>query len=78
MMFARDLAAAGGGIALVPSTIAAHDVAAGRLVRVLPRYSFPAGALYLVWPSRRLIPARVAVVRDFLIEELPKRIPRTA
>jgi DNA-binding transcriptional LysR family regulator len=78
MMFARDLAAAGGGIALVPSTIAAHEVATGRLVRVLPRYAFPAGALYLVWPSRRLIPARVAVVRDFLIEELPKRIPRTA
>jgi len=37
----------------------ADDVKAGRLVRVLPRYGLPGGGLYIVWPSRALVPARL-------------------
>jgi hypothetical protein len=47
-------------------------VRAKQLVRVLPRYSYVGGGLYVVWPSQTLVPARVVVVRDFLIAELRK------
>jgi DNA-binding transcriptional LysR family regulator len=40
------------------------------LVRVLPRYSFAGGGLYVMWPSQKLVPARVTAVREALIAEL--------
>jgi len=40
----------------------------------LPRFRLGGAGLYLLWPSRRLVPARVAAVRDFLIEELSIRV----
>lgn len=44
----------------------------GQLVRVLPRYRGGGGGIYVVWPSRKLVPARVAAARELLIEELEK------
>ena len=58
----------------MPEGIVAAEVADGRMVRVLPKHAMSGGALYLVWPSRRLLPARVALVRDFLAEALAKRL----
>ena len=52
--------------------VAAHAVKAGRLARVLPSHGIVGGGLYLVWPSQRLVPARVVAVRELLIEELTK------
>jgi len=72
MQFLHEVAVAGLGLALLPVENVAADVAAKRLVRVLPRYGLGGAGLYLVWPSRRLVPARVAAVRDFLIEEIGK------
>ena len=70
MLFVRELVLQGGGLGLMPEAIVSDEVKAGRLVRVLPKYAVSGGALYLVWPSRKLVLARVALVRDFLAQEL--------
>jgi DNA-binding transcriptional LysR family regulator len=48
------------------------DAMQAGLVRLLPKYAVRGGGVYLVWASRRLMPARVAVVRDFLADELAR------
>jgi DNA-binding transcriptional LysR family regulator len=70
MLFLRELALRGMGLALLPDGNVAPDVRAGRLVRVLPRHGFEGGGLYLLWPSRTLVPARVVAVREILAAEL--------
>jgi DNA-binding transcriptional LysR family regulator len=70
MRFLRDAAIAGIGLALVPADICVDAVSAGRLARVLPRYRLPGGGVYLVWPSQKLVPARVVAVRDMFLEGL--------
>ncbi len=70
MMFLRDAACAGLGIALVPVDICSVALKAGRLLRVLPRYGRDGGAVYVVWPSQKLVPAAVVATRELLIEEL--------
>jgi DNA-binding transcriptional LysR family regulator len=70
MIFLRESAMAGLGLALIPVEITGAAVKAGRLVRVLPRHAYQGGGVYLVWPSTKLVPARVTVVREMLIEEL--------
>lgn len=71
LVFLRVAALAGGGIALLPAFLCAADVAAGRLVHVLPGYARTGDALYLVHPPGEQLPRRVALFRDFLIESLP-------
>lgn len=72
LAFLRDAASAGLGIALLPEVLALAAVRAGKLRPVLPRYSVPGGGLFLVWPSQRLVPARVVAVRELLVEELSR------
>jgi DNA-binding transcriptional LysR family regulator len=71
--FIRQMMLAGGGIGLVPWTTCAQDVERGRLVRVLPDYAAPGGALHVVYPSARYVPQRVALLRDFLVQGLLER-----
>jgi DNA-binding transcriptional LysR family regulator len=68
--FLRRSVAAGVGLALLP--IRDFDEPSDDLVRVLPAYGIRGGAVYLVWPSSRYLPARVAAFRDFLAEELTR------
>lgn len=70
LSFVRAAALAGGGIALLPWFLCADDVAAGRLVRVLPAYEQTGAAIYVVHPPGEHLPRRVAVFRDFLIKSL--------
>ena len=70
MVFLREAAIAGIGLTILPEQLAALDVKAKRLERVLSRYSLVGGALYLVWPSHKLVPAHVVVVRELLAKEL--------
>lgn len=72
MTFLFDAAVSGAGLALLPIEIATPALRSGSLQRVLPRYRFDGGGTYLVWPSRRLVPARVIAVREFLFEGLCK------
>jgi DNA-binding transcriptional LysR family regulator len=61
-------ARAGGGVALLPTFVAAADVAAGALVRVLPGLAFAGAPLYLVSRAARTLPPRVAALRTWLLE----------
>jgi DNA-binding transcriptional LysR family regulator len=72
MVFLREAAVAGLGVTMVPTEITTAEVKAGRLERVLPRHGYQGGGLYLVWPSAKLVPARVIAVREVLIEELSR------
>ncbi len=73
MFFLCALVAGGAGIALLPNFLAEPKVATGELVRVLPRYAIPSGAVWLVIPSAKNIPAKVTAFRDFVLEALSAR-----
>ena len=66
--FLRGAALAGAGVALLPHLIAADDVAAGRLVHVLPQYVMRGASLYVVYAAARALPAKIAVFRDFVLQ----------
>jgi DNA-binding transcriptional LysR family regulator len=61
---------AGFGIALLPSMLIAPEMRAGRLVRVLPRYHRAGADFNVLLPSRRQVPAAVAVFVEFAIARL--------
>ncbi len=48
--------------------------AAADLRCVLPRYAAEGPPLHLVYPSVRLVPKRVALLRDQILQELPPRL----
>lgn len=52
------LARAGAGIAAVPDYFASPNVRRGELVRVLPEWRTPPHTAWLVFPGRRLMPAK--------------------
>ncbi len=56
----------GAGLVRVPSWQIADDMAAGRLIRVLPDYEVPASAVHLVTPPARLGSPRTRAFIDFL------------
>ncbi|RZM00859.1 MAG: LysR family transcriptional regulator, partial [Sphingomonas sp.] len=65
------LAAIGGaGIAFQPGFIVDADIAAGRLVRVLPGWQSAELGVYAVYPSRRHLSAKVRTFVDFLAAAL--------
>ncbi|WP_051710413.1 LysR family transcriptional regulator [Andreprevotia chitinilytica] len=66
--FLRNLALAGAGITRLPDYLAATDVSAGRLIRLLPDFELTGQPLYLVYPQRLPQPAKVRALIDFLLE----------
>jgi len=72
MSFLREAAIAGLGIALLPVELTSEAREARELVPVLPRWGVTGGGVYVVWPSRKLVPAHVVAVRELLIEELSR------
>lgn len=68
--FLHRLVLAGAGVGLLPGFLCADAIAAGQLVRVLPRHVGPGGAFHLVYPSARYLPARAVAFRDFVIAAL--------
>lgn len=68
LLFVRAALLAGAGIALVPRPLCIHDVEEGRLMRVLPDWGTPGGALYAVYPSAKNVSAKVLAFRDFAAE----------
>jgi DNA-binding transcriptional LysR family regulator len=70
--FLRAMTIAGAGIALLPEINSVEDVTSGRLRRVLPDYSTAGASLYLVYPSKRQVPPRVAALRDFITDYLAR------
>jgi DNA-binding transcriptional LysR family regulator len=67
---------AGTGVGVLPEFILRDALAAGRLERLLPDWSLPAGAVYWVTPPGGPRPKRVEVLADFLIEKLSQSTKR--
>jgi DNA-binding transcriptional LysR family regulator len=57
---------AGSGLAILSHILALPDIAAGRLLNLLPDFPPTRFPIYVVYPSRRNIPLRVRTVLDFL------------
>jgi len=65
----RECVIGGVGIALRSTWDIGHELANGRLVRVLPEYEGARGvAIHAVYASRRFLPAKVRVFIDFLTD----------
>jgi DNA-binding transcriptional LysR family regulator len=71
--FLASAARAGGGVALLPTFVAAADVVAGALVRVLPEVRRGGAPLYLVWRPERPPAPRVVALRQHLLAALARR-----
>ncbi|HBK45300.1 MAG TPA: LysR family transcriptional regulator [Xanthomonadaceae bacterium] len=63
-------ARAGMGIVLQPDFLVADDLAAGRLVRVLPGYEVPPIGIFAVYTSRSHLAPKVRGFIDYLVEAL--------
>jgi DNA-binding transcriptional LysR family regulator len=70
ILFIHGAAKAGLGLAVLPAYLTREDIAAGKLVRVLPRVSIRSGGLFFVHPPARHLPQKVIAFRDYLIEHL--------
>jgi LysR family glycine cleavage system transcriptional activator len=68
-----EAAMLGRGIALAKSTLAAADIASGRLVRPLPGHSPVGFAYYLVAPKSKLNLPKVSFFRDWLWKEVARK-----
>ncbi|MDI1483195.1 LysR family transcriptional regulator [Polyangium sp. y55x31] len=73
MWFLREVIKAGAGIGSLPSFMADADVAAGTLVRVLPRWTAYSGTVYLVHSGRKHLPPKVTAFRELVAEMLRQR-----
>lgn len=50
---------AGAGVSVLPDYLVADDLAAGRLVQLLPDWTLPSGGIHVVFPPSRFRPAKV-------------------
>lgn len=62
----RQAVIAGGGLHMAPTFVMAADCAAGRVERVLPDWRLDSLELYVIYPSRRFVAAKVRVFLELL------------
>jgi DNA-binding transcriptional LysR family regulator len=74
LAFVARAAAAGMGLALLPTPLVRGFGVGKSLEVVLPEYSVRGAALHVVLPSSAFVPIRVALLRDFLVERLSEEI----
>ncbi|QKV17147.1 LysR family transcriptional regulator [Oricola thermophila] len=70
MLAARDAAVAGAGVTMLPRILARPEIEAGRLVRLLPDWTGPEKAMYIVYGARSSVTARLRAFIDLLLEVL--------
>jgi len=70
MMLLRQAVISGLGIAALPDFICKHDLAAGRMVEVLPAWRAPGTNFYAIYPQHQVLPVRVRSFIDFLVARL--------
>lgn len=70
LLVVREAVLGGVGVARLPTYISGRHLAEGRLVRVLPEHWTGERPVHLIHTGRRLLPARVKVLLDFLAAEL--------
>jgi len=66
--FLEALAVAGAGIVYEPDFIVGPDVRAGKLTTMLREYAPPPVSIYVMYPSRRHLSAKVRAFTEFLAE----------
>lgn len=69
MITLRDAAIAGVGIVQLPTLMIGADIAAGRLVHLLPQWRPRAGVIHAVFPTRRGLLPSVRTLIDFMAEQ---------
>lgn len=74
LIMVRDAVRAGAGAARLPISLVAHDLADGTLVN-WGDIDGPEIALWTLYPSRRLLSARVSAFLDFLRQAFPNGTP---
>ncbi|NOK12266.1 LysR family transcriptional regulator [Corallococcus exercitus] len=74
LIMVRDAVRAGVGAARLPISLVSHDLAAGRLVH-WGDVEGPEITLWTLYPSRRLLSARVSAFLDYLREAFPEGKP---
>jgi DNA-binding transcriptional LysR family regulator len=74
LAFVRALTLQGAGIALLPLVGAKPAITRGPLVRLLPEWHGPAGALYVLSPSARHVRQAVQLLREYLYVELKRAL----
>ncbi|MET3116000.1 DNA-binding transcriptional LysR family regulator [Undibacterium sp. GrIS 1.8] len=67
----RVCALAGMGLVLRPSFTLGDDLISGRLVRLFPEYSLGEVSVSMVYPSRRLLSAKVRNFVNFVSDQFP-------
>jgi DNA-binding transcriptional LysR family regulator len=68
---------AGAGLSVLPDFVVAADLAAGRLVHVLPGWSLPGGGVHAVFPAARFRSAKVRAFVHLLTKAEEMRQSRT-
>ena len=76
LAFAARAISAGAGLALLPIPLVRGFARIGPLDVVLPGYKVGGAGLSVVLPSSAFVPARVALLRDFLVSRLSDEINR--
>jgi len=66
---------AGAGIAGLHDFLVTEDIKAGRLIRVLPLWTLPAGGIHAVYPAARFRPPKVTAFVAMLMEEHKRTAP---
>ena len=74
LVMVRDAVRSGAGVARLPISLVGRDLSAGRLVH-LGDVEGPEIALWALYPSRRLLSARVAAFLDHLKSAFPSGAP---
>jgi DNA-binding transcriptional LysR family regulator len=74
LFMVRDAVRAGAGVARLPASLVMNDLQAGTLAR-WGDIDGPEIALWALYPSRRLLSARVSAFLDFLKEAFPEGTP---
>jgi DNA-binding transcriptional LysR family regulator len=64
---------AGGGLSVLPDFVVSDDLAAGRLIHVLPEWRLASGGIYTVYPTARFRPSKVTTFVAMLIEAEKRR-----
>jgi len=72
----REAAIEGAGFTSLPEWMAARDIAAGRLIQILPDWHIEPVDLQLVHASHEHLPQRVQSLLEYLEAEIPNEIQR--
>jgi DNA-binding transcriptional LysR family regulator len=69
----RGAVCQGMGLSVLPDFAIEDDLAAGRLIHVLPQWHLPSGGIHAVFPAARFRPAKVRAFVDMLADRESQR-----